>query len=107
MSGVIAVPDRDPWFASGWAFRLILERAKSATTNVEDIYALEQAIALNGLHFKHLSVQQVARLASVLLKAVTDLVPELAQSQDQRDHALAKSLPALAEHLRAVLANPV
>jgi hypothetical protein len=100
--GVITVPDRFPWSASGWAFRLILDRAISKLTQAEDIRSLEQAIALNELDFKILPSQQASRLASALLKGANDLTPELAQSKKQRDRGLARTLPKLIDHLRAV-----
>jgi len=99
MSGVIGIPDKEPWLVAGWAFRLILERTTTQLSDPADAREVEQAIALHGLHFKFLPQGQGLRLARALFKVAADLRPELLASADSRDQSLAGYLVTLQSQL--------
>jgi hypothetical protein len=100
MSGVINIPQSEPWFAAGWAFRKVLERAMLVSGDSEGQQVLKQAIALNGLHFGFLSNDQALRLARILIIAANELRLELiAEKVEPRDQQLADSLITLVELL--------
>jgi hypothetical protein len=64
MSGVIVIPGNVRWSVAGWAFRLVIERATSLLSNLEDVQKLQQALALQGLHFRRIPDDQALRTAT-------------------------------------------
>ncbi len=101
---VVSVPHNDPWIVARWAFRRLLERAASGLSQEEDKYQLEQAIALDGLHFDLLEGSQAQRLAQAMGVAADELREELQQMEhgDARDAEFAEALAVLEMRLHDV-----
>jgi hypothetical protein len=101
---VIAVPNNEPVVVARWAFRQLLERLAAEVDIEGDNYAVNQAIALDGLHFELLDDDQAARLAKRLAEVADELRLELlcAPSDDQRDLEFAAVLADLEMRLHDV-----
>lgn len=63
---VISVPFDEPWIVSRRAFRFLLKHVMSEELSAEDRYAIEQAIALDGLGLDLKEPAQRTRLAKVI-----------------------------------------
>ena len=92
----VSVPRNDPWVVARWAFRLLLERTAPGLGN-EDRPLLDQAIALDGLHFDLLEPPQAVRVAQAMRYAADALRIELLEGDlsDPRDAELADALVTL------------
>jgi hypothetical protein len=100
----VSIPHNDPWIVARWAFRILLQRTSSELGLEEDKSALEQAIALDGLHFDLLPVDQAQRLARALEAAAEHLRVELGSNEqsDPREAELAEALATLEMRLHDV-----
>jgi hypothetical protein len=94
---VIAVPYYEPLILARWAFRALLERLAAEVELEADRYAVQEALALDGLHFGLLDRDQAARLAERLGKVADQLRFELqrAPSGEERDLEFAEVLAGL------------
>jgi hypothetical protein len=101
---VIAVPNYEPVVVARWAFRQLLERLAAEVDVEGDAYAVEQAMALDGLHFELLDADQANRLARRLAKVADELRLELlrAPGDDQRDREFTEVLADLEMRLHDV-----
>jgi hypothetical protein len=96
MSGVICVPQHDPWKIAGYEFRTLLERTQGQLEDPADVYAMTQAMALNGLHFDLMTQEQARRIAPVMARVSDELRWELESSpRDERDLGFARALAEL------------
>ncbi len=81
-----------------------MDRANSELDEPEDVYAIRQAVALDGLSFSLLDGDQAKRIAQVLARAADkprwDL--EAADNKDQRDAEFAEYLAVLEMRLHDV-----
>ncbi len=99
----ISIPHSDPWVVARWAFRRLLERAAERLHDPADVQALEQAIALDGLHFDLLDQAQASRLAVALEVASDQLREELSGAHDDpRDIEFAEALALLEMRLHDI-----
>ena len=89
---VVRVPHNKPWIVNRWAFRTLAERAESFVGLPEDRHKLKQAVALDGLHFDLLPVDQRARLALAIEHAADELRAEFRNSVTPRDRDFADRL---------------
>ena len=94
---VIAVPYYEPVILARWAFRALLERLAAEVELEADRYAVREALAVDGLHFRLLDADQAARLARRLGKVADQLRFELQRtpSDDPRDPEFAEILAGL------------
>jgi hypothetical protein len=101
---VITVPRSEPWVVARWAFRTLLERVRAELPGEADRYAIDEAIALDGLHLELQPSDQALRLANALTAVAGELRTELAQrpSDDERDQQLATYLARLEADVRRV-----
>jgi len=100
----VSIPYHDPWVVARWAFSRLLERASGALSADEDKRVLEQAVALDGLHFDLLEDDQARRVAQAMQAAAEQLRLELlvADPADPRDTEFAAALAVLEMHLHDV-----
>jgi hypothetical protein len=99
---VITVPRSEPWVVARWAFRTLLERVRAEVPGEADQYAIDQAIALDGLHLDLKPSDQAVRLANALTAVTGELRTELAQrpGDDERDQELVAYLAKLEADVR-------
>ncbi len=92
----IAMPYYEPFILARWAFWALLERL-AAEVDERDRYAVQEALALDGLNFDLLDGDQAARLARRLGKVADELRFELERtpSDDPRDLQFAEVLARL------------
>jgi hypothetical protein len=104
LMAVITVPRSEPWVVARWAFRTLLERVRAELPGEADRYAIDEAIALDGLHLELQPSDQALRLANALTAVAGELRTELAQrpSDDERDQQLATYLARLEADVRRV-----
>jgi hypothetical protein len=91
----VTVPHYEPWIVNRWAFRTLAERAETFISHPDDRYALEQAVALDGLHFGLLPPDQCARLALAVERAADELRAEYRNGAAARDRDFADRLDRL------------
>ena len=86
---VISILGYEPWLVNRWAFRTLAERAQAFVDDADTEYSIQQAVALDGLHFELLPTEQVTRLAIALDQAAEQLRTEYRNSSDplQREFA--------------------
>jgi hypothetical protein len=99
----VSIPHHDPWIVARWAFRRLLERA-ATLSGEEDKSALEQAVALDGLHFDLLEGEQARRVALAVQAAADQLRLDLlaGDQTDPRDAEFAEALAVLEMRLHDV-----
>ena len=104
MGGLIEVREaEDTWFVRGWLFQRLLARAKPSLTDPGDVYALDQAIALQALFLWQQPSDQAVRLARSIERAAVDLAAEL---RDKREEEIDLAFASQLDELRAQLAPP-
>ena len=91
----VSVPHSEPWIVNRWAFRTLAERAQTFVSRPDDRYKLEQAVALDGLHFELLPADQCARLALAVERAADELRVEFRNRVAARDRDFADRLDSL------------
>jgi hypothetical protein len=91
----VSIPNYEPWIVSRWAFRTLAERAQSFVSDPNDIYKLQQAVALDGLHFDLVPADQCVRLERAVDQAADGLRDEFRDRSDQRDLEFADLLDVL------------
>lgn len=93
----VSIPHNDPWIVARWAFRRLMERTAFALSREDDKRAVEQALALDGLHFDLLDPQQARRIARAMEVAADELRLELVTNDqtDLRDTEFAEALAVL------------
>ena len=97
---VIELPDTKPWFASRWGARLLYAEAESRATRADDLQALKEALASEGLFFERKSPNQAIRLAKVLRDSAESVSGRLRTApSDSRDLELANALDELSSLL--------
>src|SRR3954466_2114368 len=98
MGGVISHGDEN-WFVAGYEFRELLGRTKEKLDRADDLWKVDQAGALHGLHFDLLDDGQAKRLAEALGRAAAELRSEMTQREprDEREARFRDHLPELAE----------
>jgi hypothetical protein len=74
---VISIPGQEPQKLQNQTLRILCERAKEHLADGEDRYLLDQASALNGLHFELVEAGRRARMAAALVAAAVDYRAEL------------------------------
>jgi hypothetical protein len=74
MSGVICFgPERDQvWGVAGWAFNGFLDHVLEELSDADLRYVVQQAMALNGLHF-HLEPETKARLIPIVVRVAEEV----------------------------------
>jgi hypothetical protein len=104
MGGLIEVREKeDAWFARGWLFNRLVERAKASLSDRDDVSALNEALANNGLFLWMQPPDQAARLARSIERAAVELADELRTKREEEiDLAFARQL----DELRAQLLPP-
>jgi catechol 2,3-dioxygenase-like lactoylglutathione lyase family enzyme len=75
-----------------WAFQTLTDRAEALVSDADDRDTLKQAVALDGLLFDLLPVDQRARVAKVLERAADELRAELCDRTSQCDRDFAERL---------------
>lgn len=105
---VINVPGHEPWIVARWALEELVDEAKPELADPDDVFALDQAVALDGLHFDMIEPDQARRLAATLSVASGRLVQGLSEraSADALDESVARSLVKLQVMLRAFPGHP-
>lgn len=100
---VVTIPFNDPWVVARWAFRMLAERT-AVRVSEHDKATLDQAIALDGLHFDLLEPDQARRLALAMQLASDELRFELltVDQPDPRDGEFAEALAVLEMRLHDV-----
>ena len=100
----VSIPHNDPWIVARWAFGRLLDRTAESLVREEDRQALEQAKALDGLHFDLLTGGQAERIASAMQTAADQLRSELQEADegDPRDAEFADALAVLEMRLHDV-----
>jgi hypothetical protein len=93
--GVVAVSDEVTWVVSRAAFRALLRRSAELVRDDADVYALEQAEALDGLHLDLMQADQALRLAVAVRDAAGELAKDAEASKDDWDRSFARSLREL------------
>lgn len=99
----VTIPFNDPWVVARWAFRMLAERTADRVSDREK-ETLDQAIALDGLHFDLLEPGQARRLALAMQLAAAELRVELlaVDQPDLRDAEFAEALTVLEMRLHDV-----
>jgi hypothetical protein len=72
--------------------RALMERAVELAETDEDRAALNEAVALDGLHFDLLPPEQTLRLARTVQRAADQLGPEVRLGAEERDREFALRL---------------
>lgn len=100
----VSIPYNDPWIVARWAFGRLLDRTSEGLVHQEDRQTLEQAKALDGLHFDLLAEDQADRIARAMQRAADQLRSELQAggSGDPRDAEFADALAVLEMRLHDV-----
>jgi hypothetical protein len=98
MGGVISDGTTD-WFVAGYEFRQVLGRAREKVARADDRWRLEQAEALQGLHFDLMQEEQAKRLAAAVGQAAEDLHAEISagEPRDAREAGFRDLLSGLGE----------
>jgi hypothetical protein len=91
----VSVPHTKPSIVNRWAFRTLAERAQTFVSHQDDRYTLEQAVALDGLHFELHPADQCARLALAVERAADELHVEFRNRRAARDRDFADRLDSL------------
>jgi hypothetical protein len=100
----VSIPHNEPWIVARWAFSRLLERTALFVHSGDDRYVLKQAVALDGLHFDLLEVEQATRIAKSMELAADEIRAELLAGQEVkgRDVEFAEALAVLTMRLHDV-----
>ena len=100
----VSIPHNDPWIVARWAFGRLLDQTAKSLARQEDRRVLEQAKALDGLHFDLLDREQAERIARAMALTADQLRFELrgAEGKDPRDAEFADALAVLEMRLHDV-----
>ena len=97
---VVSIPNYEPWIVARWVFHELLEPALELVDLEEDRYAIQQAMALDGLHFELIEDDaQVVRLARAVQSSGDELRSRLRDAGTELDDDFAERLGTLSLRL--------
>jgi hypothetical protein len=104
---VISIPGQEPQKLQNQTLRILCESAKEHLADGDDRYLLDQAGALNGLHFELVEPGRRGRLASALIAAADAYHADLlARAEpDELESSRAQVLGELSSYLKPVAAQ--
>jgi hypothetical protein len=98
MTGIVSVPDYEPWQVAGWYFQLLIDRAGELSQQAADRDEFEQAGHFQHLSFKNVAAERAPLLARTLIIAAGQIRSELVE------HGTVPRDRQVADHLLELLA---